>query len=133
MINGDLSRPHGRAPLTAAAGSSNGEVALLGFKSEGQEARGVTALVKRLNQQGVPFDEILVLMRGDFNESFSRPIKRELDAERTPYSDPNAVDRMLGEKENRQMTAMFHLRAERTDSLAWATLLLLTSGVGKEL
>jgi len=89
------------------------------------------ALIQRLNQRGVPPEEILVLMRGDHNGTFSRPIKAVLDRLRILYSDPEAVDRMLGEPENRRMLASFRLLVHRRDSLAWATLFLLVLGIGE--
>jgi DNA helicase-2/ATP-dependent DNA helicase PcrA len=131
VINGDLGRPRGRSPLRAAEGSPPGEVALLAFDREGSEAHGVALLVQRLNRLHVPYDQILVLLRGDHNGAFSQPIKNELDALRIPYSDPDAVVRMLAEAQNRQMLAMFRLLANQRDSLAWATLLLLAPGIGE--
>jgi DNA helicase-2/ATP-dependent DNA helicase PcrA len=70
-------------------------------------------------------------MRGDHNGTFSRPIKAELDALGIPYSDPEAVERLLGEPANRRMLATFRLLVHRRDSLAWATLFLLASGIGQ--
>jgi DNA helicase-2/ATP-dependent DNA helicase PcrA len=131
VINGDLDRPHGRPQLTAVEGSPLGEVALLAFDREGPEAQGVAALIQHMNQLGIPSNEILVLMRGDHNGSFSRPIKEALDALGIPYSDPEAVVRMLAETQNRQMLAMFRLLVDQRDSLAWATLLVLTPGIGE--
>jgi DNA helicase II / ATP-dependent DNA helicase PcrA len=131
VINGDLGRPHGRPPLTAVEGSPPGEVALLAFDREGSEAQGVALLIQRLNQLGVPSDQILVLLRGDHNGAFSRPIKEALDALQVPYSDPEAVVRMLAERQNRQVLAMFRLLVNQRDSLAWATLLLLAPGIGE--
>jgi DNA helicase II / ATP-dependent DNA helicase PcrA len=131
VINGDLGRPPGRPPLRAADGSPPGEVALLAFDREGSEARGVALLVQHLKGLAVPYDQILVLLRGDYNEAFSKPIKDELDALQIPYSDPEAVVRMLAEAQNRQMLAMFRLLVNQRDSLAWATLLLLSPGVGE--
>jgi DNA helicase-2/ATP-dependent DNA helicase PcrA len=131
VISGDLGRPHGRPPLTALEGSPPGEVALLAFDREGSEAQGVALLVQRLNRLGVSADQILVLLRGDHNGAFSRPIKEQLDAIQVPYSDPEAVVRMLAERQNRHALAMFRLLVNQRDSLAWATLLQLASGIGE--
>jgi DNA helicase-2/ATP-dependent DNA helicase PcrA len=131
VIDGDLGRPAGRPRLTAADGSPPGDVALLAFDRETSEAQGVAALIQRLNQRRVPPEEILVLMRGDHNGTFSKPIKAELDALRIPCSDPEAVERLLGEPASRRMLATFRLLVHRRDSLAWATLLLLASGIGQ--
>jgi DNA helicase-2/ATP-dependent DNA helicase PcrA len=131
VINGDLGRPHERPQLTSVGGSPPGDVALLAFDREGSEARGVALLVQRLNQLGVPSDKILVLLRGDHNGAFSRPIKEALDSLQIPYSDPEAVVRMLAEPRNRQMLAMFRLLVNQRDSLAWATLFVLAPGIGE--
>jgi len=103
VIYGDLDRPAGRPRLRPAAGSPPGDVALLAFDRESAEAQGVAALIQRLNGQGVAPEDILVLMRGDRNGTFSRPIKAALDRLRIPYSDPEAVERMLAEPVNRRM------------------------------
>lgn len=130
VISGDLSRPRGRPPLTAVEGSPEGEVALLAFNREASEAQGVASLVQRLNRLGVPSNQVLVLLRGDHNGAFSGPIKRALDALQIPYSDPEAVVRMLSEPQNRRMLAMFRLLVDQRDSLAWATLIRLAPGIG---
>jgi DNA helicase II / ATP-dependent DNA helicase PcrA len=130
VIEGDLGRPAGRPRLTASSGSPPGEVALLAFDRETSEAQGVATLIRGLNQRGVPLEEILVLMRGDHNGTFSRPIKTALEALGVPYSDPDAVEHIAAETANRRMLTVFRLLVHRRDSLAWATLFLLTPGIG---
>lgn len=131
VIEGDLDRPPGRPRLATAPGSPPGEVALLAFDREASEAQGVAGLVDDLIHKEVPPEEILVLMRGDHNGTFSGPIKAALREINVPYCDPEAVDRLLAEPGNRWMLAIFHLLSHRHDSLAWATLLLLTPGIGQ--
>jgi DNA helicase II / ATP-dependent DNA helicase PcrA len=132
VIAGDLGRPHDRPALACAAGSADGEVALLGFRGEVTEAHGIAALIRQLIQRDhVAPEEILVLLRGDYNGTFSRPIKAALDELHIAYSDPDAVERMLAEPDNRRVLATFRLLIHDRDSLAWATLLLLTSGIGQ--
>jgi superfamily I DNA/RNA helicase len=132
VIAGDPGRPHDRPALACAAGSPDGEVALLGFRSEVVEANGIAALIRQLTERDVvPAEEILVLLRGDHNGTFSRPIKAALDELRIAYSDPDAVERMLAEPNNRRMLATFRLLAHDRDSLAWASLLLLAPGIGQ--
>jgi DNA helicase-2/ATP-dependent DNA helicase PcrA len=132
VIAGDLGRPAGRPALHSAEGSPPGEVALLVFPSELSEACGVAEIVHQLiHRDHVPPEEILVLLRGDHNGTFSRPIKQALDEREVLYSDPDAVSRMLGEQANRQMLATFRLLVNNRDSLAWATLLYLAPGIGQ--
>jgi DNA helicase-2/ATP-dependent DNA helicase PcrA len=132
VIAGDPDRPRDRPALACATGSPAGEVALLAFPSEITEARGVATLIQYLIQsEHVPAEEILVLLRGDHNGTFSRPIKDALDKRGIRYSDPDAVDRLLAEEANRRMLATFRLLVHPRDSLAWASLLALATGVGR--
>ena len=98
VIAGDPGRPHDRPALACAAGSPDGEVTLLGFRGEVAEAHGIATLIRQLIEQDhVPAEEILVLLRGDDNGTFSRPIKAALDELHIAYSDPDLVERMLAE------------------------------------
>jgi ATP-dependent DNA helicase UvrD/PcrA len=132
VIAGDPGRPHDRPMLACADGSPDGEVALLAFRGEVAEARGIAALIQQLIvRDHVSAEEILVLLRGDHNSTFSRPIKEALDALGIVHSDPDAVERTLAEPDNRRMLATFRLSVHERDSLAWASLFLLTAGVGQ--
>ena len=132
IIAGDLGRPADRPALRSAAGSPPGEVALLAFPSEISEARGIAELIHQLiHNDHVPPEEILVLLRGDHNGTFSRPIKQALENRNIAFSDPDAVIRMLGEPANRRLLATMRLLVNNRDSLAWATLLHLTKGIGQ--
>jgi len=131
VIGGDPGRPHDRPALVCADGSPDGEVALLAFRGEVAEARGIAALIRLLIERDhVPAEEILVLLRGDHNGTFSRPIKEALDDLEIAYSDPDAVEQLLAEPDNRRMLAMFRLLVHERDSLAWSSLLLLMPGIG---
>lgn len=131
VIEGDPDRPH-RPRLEPSEDADPGEVALLTFDGQVAEARGVATLVHKLiEEEGVPANEILVLLRTDFNKHFSRLIEQELQRLGVESSDPEAVARLLAEPENRWLLAAFRLLVHREDSLAWATLLHLTSGIGR--
>lgn len=54
-----------------------------------------------------------------------------MDRLHVPYSDPDAVDRILAGPTNRRALATFRLLVDLHDSLAWATLLLLSPGIGQ--
>lgn len=132
VIAGDPDRPRDRPPFACAEGSPPGEVALLAFKGEIAEAKGVAALIQRLIQHDhVPPEKILVLLRGDYNGTFSRPIKDALDELGIAYSDPEAVERSLADPANRRILATFRLLVNPRDSLAWASLLVLAPGIGQ--
>lgn len=109
-----------------------GEVALLRFADGDAEATGVASLIHFLHtERGVPLSEILVLTRTDHNQCFSRPIREELEAYGHESSDPDAIAALLADPDNRRLIAHLRLLSNRTDSLAWATLLHLCHGVGQ--
>jgi hypothetical protein len=98
----------------------------LAFEGQVAEAQGISTLVQKLiEEEGVPPHEILVLLRTDYNKHFSRLIEEKLDALAIESSDPEAVGRMLGKRDNRWLLAAFRLLVHREDALAWATLLHL--------
>lgn len=131
VINGDLDRPKTRPPLVPAEGSPPGKCALLSFENENEEASSVALLIQRLIEaEKVPPAEILVLLRGDHNGAFSKPLKEALRSLDVPFSDPDAVKRMLAETSNRQVMEVFRLFVNQEDSLAWAGLLHLADGIG---
>jgi DNA helicase-2/ATP-dependent DNA helicase PcrA len=132
IIGGDPKRPKERPPLTPTEGSPPGECALLSFADENEEAMGLGSLIERLvNAEKIPPGEILVLLRGDHNEAFSRPLKKALHKFDFPFSNPEAVKLMLEEPPNRSIIELFRLLVHRDDSLAWAALLRLSTGIGE--
>lgn len=131
VIEEDPDRPEKIPRLTSAENAPAGEVALLAFDTEAAEAEGVALLVRNLvEREHIPADEILILVRGNHNGAFSRPIEEHLQQLRVPCSDPDVVIRILAEPSNRAILEIFRLAVNPTDSLAWAGLLRLTSGVG---
>ena len=131
MIGGDPDRPEGRPRLTSAEGSPPGEVGLLAFAGEASEADGIARIIQRMiDVERVPTSEILVVLRGDHNGSFSRPIKERLEELNIRFSDPDIVERMLADAGNRRMLEVLRLLVNRHDPLAWASLLRLTTGIG---
>lgn len=131
VIEGDPDRPRDRRRPSCAEGAAEGKVALLSFQGHAAEAKGIAKLAWLLIERESIFpSEILILLRSDHNRSFSGPIKRELDALGVQYSDPDYVDQILAEPNNRRLVAIFRLLVNRLDSIAWATLLKLTHGIG---
>jgi DNA helicase-2/ATP-dependent DNA helicase PcrA len=131
VIQGDPDRPHDRPCLQCADGSPDGEVALLAFPGEGTEAIGVADLVRHLiDDEDFHAEDILILLRGDHNGNFSRPIKAVLEERGIQCSDPEVAERMLAEPGNRKMIATLRLLVNPSDSLAWASLLCLARGIG---
>ena len=132
VISGDPDRPKDRPALTPAEDSPDGEVSLLRFSTNQEEAQGVARLVAGLILfDGLDPRDILVLMRTDHNRMFSKAISQELADLSVPCSDADEVKRLLSEQATRKWLAMFRLLEHREDSLAWATLLHLAGGVGQ--
>jgi DNA helicase-2/ATP-dependent DNA helicase PcrA len=131
VIEGDPDRPRGRPRLRSAEGSPPDELGLLAFPGEASEADGIAHIIRHLiDVEHIPAAEILVLRRGDHNGSFCRPIKDRMTNLNIPFSDSSMVERMLGEAGNRRILEVLHLLVHRDDSLAWASLLHLTNGIG---
>lgn len=129
VISGDPGRPVPRK-LIADDKAQDGEAALLRFATNQAEARGIARIVAGLIQDAVAPSDILVLLRGDHNAAFSASIKRELDALKLAYADPEWVSNLLGNEVNRRFLAALRLVVNREDSLAWATLFDLERGIG---
>lgn len=130
VIQGDPDRPADRAALKPLTGSPDGEVALLHFRGDRTEAKGIAELVRGLVEEDVAPKDILVLTRTDFNRTFSRPIRQELEKLDIPYSDPSAVLALLEQEDNRRLMELLRLLVNPEDSIAWASVLHLTAGVG---
>jgi DNA helicase-2/ATP-dependent DNA helicase PcrA len=129
VIGGDAGRL--KPPIQCRAGAPDGVAALLNFRSEISEARGVADLVSWLKDtKGVPLSEILILSRTDRAGLFTRPIKAELAARGIPAFDPSEIENHMSEPSNRSLIAMLRLVVDRGDSLAWWTLIDLEPGVG---
>jgi DNA helicase-2/ATP-dependent DNA helicase PcrA len=129
VIEGDVDRPE-KPRLNCPDDAGDGEVTLLAFRGQKAEATGIARLVKQLiDRDGLAPEEILILLRGDHNGQFSGPIKEALEKEEIPCSDPDALKRLLAETTNRWMLEVMRLAENPEDSIAWASLLHLTSGI----
>lgn len=132
VIRGDPDRPVDRAALDPHLDSPDGEVALLRFRGERDEAKSIARLIRNLmGGKGVEPKDILVLMRTDHNGAFSKYIHEELESLRIHYSDPSYVSSLLEQKENRRILESLRLLADPKDSISWASILHMTSGVGE--
>lgn len=132
VIRQNADRPRGRPDLRPGKDNPDGEVALYSFPNNSREAKGVAKLVQSMiSEHDFHASDILVLLRGDHNQGFSKPIKEALDSLEIPYADPKWVDAMLEEASNRMFLALARLTVEPNDSLAWATVLTLIDGVGE--
>ena len=131
VIQSDPDRDRSRRPLSCVSGAPSGEVALLSFRGNKSEARGVAALAKALIEyEGVLPNDILVLVRSNYHSQFTNPIKAELEDLGVQCCDPSHVLQVLAEPQNRFFIEGLRILVNKDDSLSWAGILQLTSGVG---
>jgi DNA helicase-2/ATP-dependent DNA helicase PcrA len=132
VIQGDISRPADRQSLRAADTAPDGDVALLAFKSDVAEAKGIAELVKHLIfEKHVEPSQVLILTRTDHNGQFSRRIKEELRQRGIGFSGPGTIDDLFSREDNRRALSMLRIGSDEEDSLAWASLLVLTPNIGQ--
>lgn len=119
--------------LRAEDGRTGGEVAVLRFANQEEEAAAVARLCKYLvRQKGLEPDDVLILLRSDRNGVFSSVLENALANERlasvaTAERDP------LDESPGRQVVALLRLLVKTDDHLAWRTLLQLRkNALGKQ-
>lgn len=131
IIPQDTGRDPNRGSLRSAETAQDGEVALLSFRGHIAEAKGIGSLVEKLiNVKHLPAQEVLILLRGDHNGQFSRPIKEELTRRNILFSDPSDLKKVIAEPANRKALAILRLAINREDSLAWASVFRLEPGIG---
>lgn len=132
VIAQDPDRPDDKPVLSCLEGASEGDVALLSFQNNTLEARGVAQLVQHLVEppHSLSPSDILVLMRSDYNRTFSRPIRDELEKLSIPSSDPNYISEITNDPTNRQLIEVLRLLVNPQDSISWIALLKLTHGIG---
>lgn len=130
VIQGDPNRPH-RRELRCADGAPEGTVALLSFENHDAEVRGIVDLIQHLiDRDGLKPSGILVLFRTDYHWQFSKLIRQELDQRDIPSFVPTVVDELMNSPSNRRLIEILRLLSNKTDSVAWASLLRLTPGIG---
>jgi DNA helicase II / ATP-dependent DNA helicase PcrA len=130
VIEGLPGRPT-RPALSPAPHCVEGVAKYLRFSSWTQEADGVARLVKWLiDREGVVPEDIAVMFRSNFNNAWSSPLAERLEHHGVPVVNADAVANMVADPHNRKLLALARLVVHRDDSLAWWTLLELTTGIG---
>ena len=113
-------------PLHAEEGRTGGEVAVLRFANQDEEATSVAKLCKCLvRQEGLKPDDILILLRSDRNGAFSSVLNDALAREELATSVATAESDPLDEAPGRQVVALLRLVVNADDHLAWRALLEL--------
>lgn len=117
-----------RPRLVTNDGCPDGVFAYLRFPGHVAEARGVADLVAQRLRRGVEAKDIAVLVRSSVG-TWASLLRPELEARAISVVDTDWVDRALADRTLRTALAVARLALERTDSLAWWTLLHLTDGI----
>lgn len=121
-------------PLRAGDGRIGGEVAVLRFANQKEEATSVSRLCKYLVQtKGLVPDDILILLRSDRYGAFSSVLNDALASVGLAASVATAESDALDESPGRKVLALLRLIAKADDHLAWRTLLeLRQNGLGEQ-
>lgn len=109
-----------------------GEVALLRFANEFEEASWVATLCQQLiDIDHIPPEEILILLRVDTKGGFSRIISDEFRGRNIPLSAGSTDTTPLDEKSGREVISILRLTKNDNDHLAWISLLRIRrNGLG---
>lgn len=121
--------------------AQDGEVRILRFENQQNEAEGIAGVCKWLrDSKGVKPEGILILLRSDHNGQFSKPIREALGRagfQVATVSDPleplncPADENGTRQQEGRIFLCRLRLLANRKDNLAWRTILEITdNGLG---
>ncbi len=111
---------------------SDGEVALLRFRDQDEEAAGIADVCRGLiNNHGLEPGKILILLRSDRHAAFSKLIRQALEGIGIPVASGIGVTNPLAEDAGRAFLAFMRIAVQREDGLAWRTLLKVwCEGVG---
>ncbi len=123
--------------LRPEAGRPEGEVALLRFDNQEDEAAAVARICRQLiDVESYEPHDILILLRQDRHGAYSSVLREALAAVDVPVSVPEEQDPFgvfRGQvRPGRQLLALMRLASDLDDSLAWRTLLeLRRNGIGR--
>ncbi|HWP31770.1 MAG TPA: ATP-dependent helicase [Fimbriimonadales bacterium] len=121
-------------PIEPKDKTDQGEVHVLRFPNQNIEAEGIAELCHWLiNSKNVQPEEILILLRTDRNNQFSNPIREALTKKDIPIGIVSNPLEPLNHEQAREMLCLMRLNIQRSDHLAWRTILSLGNrGIGKK-
>ncbi len=112
--------------VTPAARASPGEVRILNFRNQHEEAEAVARICRWLvTTQALTPDDILILLRSDRHNAFSAPLRAALEQQGLLVSTVLDPLEPLNNREGRQFLSILRLAVNPNDHLAWRTLLWL--------
>lgn len=121
-------------PLNARPEADDGEVHLLWFDNQDEEAKGVASICKYLiEERGYKPQDILILIRVDRNGCFSTALREALIKASLPAVPKADALNPLDERDGRELLAILRLCVNPKDHLAWRTLLKIRpNGIGED-
>lgn len=106
-------------------GRTPGEVSILRFLDQDNEAAGVARICRHLiDRHGLQPDDILILLRLDRNAAFSTPLRQQLDAANVPTVTVTEGAGPLDTQQGRTLLALLRLIRNPNDHLSWRTLMM---------
>jgi DNA helicase-2/ATP-dependent DNA helicase PcrA len=110
--------------LSPMPDADDGEVQLLWFNNQNQEAKAIARICKNLVEtQNYNPKDILILLRTDRNGVFSETLRQSLEAKGIPVAPRTEHNVPLDYAEGRELLSYLRLIANHDDHLAWRTLL----------
>jgi DNA helicase-2/ATP-dependent DNA helicase PcrA len=121
-------------PLIPAKSAGRGIVQARVFANQEEEATGISKICKSLlDSSEYVSGDILILLRQDYRQRFSTPIRAALEREQIPTELLENPTAPLDEPSGRQVLCMVRLLENPKDDLAWRTLLQIRhQGVGRK-
>lgn len=111
-------------PIRSDEGRDEGEVAILRFGDQTDEALGIARVCRHLIESDEVLPEkILILLRTDRNRAFSSEIRTALEVSNVPVTSRTTSEGPLDENDGRLVLALLRLCANGNDHLAWRTAL----------
>jgi DNA helicase-2/ATP-dependent DNA helicase PcrA len=129
--------------IHTADGAGKGEVQILHFDNQSEEAAGIAKICEWLrDDQNVHSDNILFLLRSDHNRQFSKPLRAALESKGfrvatitdplEPLNCPKLEDGKT-QSDGRILLSLLRLCVNEKDHLAWRTALQLRpNGLGSK-
>lgn len=115
-------------PLKPRDGAGPGEVLLLWFPNQYDEARGIASIARSLLDERAPDkkhipDDVLILVRQDRYHAFSKPLVTAFAEAGVPLSVDTSSETPLDTKIGRGVLGLLRVCHHAEDSLGWRTLL----------
>jgi DNA helicase-2/ATP-dependent DNA helicase PcrA len=111
---------------------NQGEYHILYFKNQINEAKKVAETILALNQnKGIPFDDIIILLRNDKNGVFSKELISKLKDCSIPVSSSFDFYKVFNNNNGQYLIALFKYLKNNENDLAIRTLIQLTHGIGE--